>query len=786
MNQRHQTLLGYDEILRMLSDCAVSESGKRAAVSLNASFDPEEVARMLAETKEAETIAKSKASDPVLPFPDVTAQARRLGSYADLNCLDLLNVMRFFKAVKNSCSVITRDDERNIQLLPSMTEGLVYDDRVIQEIEMSILSEDEVADAASSELRSIRRKIRSENDSIREKLNSIIRGRETGKYLQEAIITQRNGRYVVPVKQEYRAQVKGLVHGESASGATVFIEPMGVVESNNRLRSLEEEENREIMRILSMLSEMIRPYAQAISSDMEIMTALDLIFAKNRLAGRMDASPCEVSRDGGIHILKGRHPLIDRDRVIPVTIDYSGNYRTVVITGPNTGGKTVTLKIVGLFALMAQSGLYIPAAYGSSLPVFTGVFCDIGDEQSIEQSLSTFSSHMSNISAIVKEAERGALILLDELGAGTDPEEGACLGMSILKELSNRNMMTLATTHYSEIKAYALREKGFLNASMEFDAESLKPTFRLIMGVAGTSNALLISKGLGLSQSIIDRARSFMSAERIEFDSLLQEAEKTRTRAARELEKAQEMQRNARAIEEKAKKLEAEYQQKKEDTLRKAKEEAYEIISDAKDESERLIKEIRKTRKMSESESTKIVQEVRRDLSEKKERAKKRIQRPETPSKALSRDEVMVGDTVRILSLGVDGTVTSLPDQKDNVGVMAGIMQMNVKLTDLEKREPEKKKKTVAGSRVRLIPKTVSLSINLHGMTVEDAIIELNQYLDEAFLSGLKEVSVVHGKGSGALRSGVQQFLKGHPHVKSYRLGKYGEGETGVTVVTLK
>lgn len=787
MDTRSAAALGFHDIRNMLADCALSTSGKAAAREIAASFDAEEVAVLLAQTKEAETISRSRSSYPMMSFSDVTSEISRLRSQADLNCAELLSLNLLLKAAKKAHAGITPDEERNIVLLPKMAENLFFDSNLINRIEASIISEDEVADDASPALRTIRRKMRSENDSIREKLNGIIRSREYGKYLQDTIITQRNGRYVVPVKLEYRNVIKGLVHGESGSGATLFIEPMSVVESNNRLRLLEDEEKHEIERILGELSDYFRPYTDALTDDMEILTKLDLIFAKSTLADRMKASPCEASADGGIHIKNGRHPLIDEKKVIPVTVDFGGNTNTVVITGPNTGGKTVTLKLVGLFALMAQSGMYIPASYGSSLPIFTGVFCDIGDEQSIEQSLSTFSSHMKNITQIIDEAERGGLVLLDELGAGTDPEEGACLGMSILKELCNRRIKTLATTHYSEIKAYALTEKHFLNASMEFDAASLRPTYRLIIGVAGASNAMLISKSLGLRKSVIDRAMSFMRQERIEFDTLLAEAEKTRMRALSELEKAEEMQRYAKKVEKKAKQMEAEFEEKRSAALKKANEEAYEIISKAKEESEKLIKEIRRTRNMTESESTKIVDSARKALSEQKDKAKEKIkQKPKAFGKKLTAEEIRLGDSVRILTLDAEGTVTQLPDSRGNVGVRAGILTMNVKISDLELLDNSGKKQVVASTRVRLAQKSISLSVNLQGMNVEDALIELNQYLDDAFLSGLKEVSVVHGKGSGILRSNVHTFLRKHPHVENFRLGKYGEGETGVTIVTLK
>ncbi|MBQ9941518.1 MAG: Smr/MutS family protein, partial [Christensenellaceae bacterium] len=457
----------------------------------------------------------------------------------------------------------------------------------------------------------------------------------------------------------------------------------------------------------------------------------------------------------------------------------------MIITGPNTGGKTVTLKLVGLFAAMNQSGLFLPAQEGTTLPLFDDIFADIGDEQSIEQSLSTFSSHMKNNIYILRRATAGSLVLLDELGAGTDPEEGTALALAILTELGERGVKLLATTHYSEIKAYATTAPGFINASMEFDAQSLQPTYRVIMGVAGSSNAFLISKRLGLKPHVIERAQSFMRDERLQFDALLREAEQTRTKAQKELEKAYAMQAHAKEVDERAKKLEKQLEERRKTALEKARQEALDLIREASDEAEEIISEVKKTRRMSEADTTRTVDKARKKLAARKENLQKQLEKKEKPVGApIEPGDLHLGDAVRILSLGADATVLTLPDGKGMVGVQAGIMKMNVHYTDLQLRQEKKLPRSTG--RVMRTQKSVPLSINVNGKTVDEAIVEVDQYLDDAFLAGLKEVSIVHGKGTGALRAGVQNYLRRHPHVDSFRLGKYGEGETGVTVVTLK
>ena len=787
MDERVFQKLGFDKIRERLQAKTLSAPGAELAITLQPSGEPAAVANLLKETAEAEHIAMASVAYPMMGFDDIKEELGRLRAGAALSCAELLRVCRLHKAAKRAYKGI-QPEVGQVERLSEMAKDLWYDDILISRIEQAILSEEEVADNASPTLRDIRRKIKSENAAIREKLNSILRSKEKAAYLQEGIVTMREGRFVIPVKQEYRAQIPGLVHGQSSSGATLFIEPMGIVEANNHLRILEEEEKREIARILQELSDIAGAGVTELRQDIEILAYLDLVFAKASIGIEMRAFRPVMNTEQRIQILAGRHPLIDADKVIPVTVDVRKEVNTLIITGPNTGGKTVTLKLIGLFALMAQSGLFVPATEGSTLPVFSDVFADIGDEQSIEQSLSTFSSHMKNIIYILRHADAGSLVLLDEMGAGTDPEEGTALALAVLSELTDRGAHVFATTHYSEIKAYAMTADRFENASMEFDPNSLQPTFRLIMGVAGASNAFLISKRLGLKNDIIDRAKAFMREERLEFDSLMLHAERTRRDADQRMQRALELEKQAKEAEKKIKAVEKDLEERREKAIAKARQEAYEIVRQAKDEMEQVLKEARKTRRQTESEATKTTEKVRAEVNKKQERLKRQIEPPKravSPAAKIDPKKLRVGEEVHIISLGADAVVQSLPDNKGLVSVQAGIMTLNIHYSDLQAKQ-NTTRKVMRTSSVSLERKMVSLSINLHGYNVEEALIEVDKYLDDAFLAGLKEVSIIHGKGTGVLRSGIQQYLRKHPHVSSFRAGKYGEGEGGVTVVTLK
>lgn len=788
MDSRISLKLEFNEIKKRLAQKAQSESAKKLALSLEPQIKRRAVKHLIDETKEAESIYLSCESLPIMSFPDITPERGRMRSGAALSPSELLRIMRLLKAAKRAKNAIKRDDERNIVLLPEQAEGLFYDDAIIKRIDESVESDERLADGASSELRNIRRRIVSENEGIREKLNAVIRSKEYAKYLQDAIVTMRAGRFVVPVKAEYRSMIKGMVHGESASGSTVFIEPMSVVEANNKLKELDILEAKETQRILKQFSNELRPYEEDLGYDVEILSYLDLVFAKAALAVSQKAFPPEISVEGEIKILKGRHPLIEESKVVPISFELSKEQQSMVITGPNTGGKTVTLKLIGLFSMMMQSGLFLPADQGSRLPIYEKIFVDIGDEQSIEQSLSTFSAHMKNTISIVKNADEKSLVLLDELGAGTDPEEGAALAMAILETISERGARIFATTHYSEIKAFALSQEGFVNASMEFDVSTLSPTYKLIVGVAGASNAFLISRSLGLPEEVLTRAKGHMNDERLKYDYLIKEAERSRRRAERQLQKARDMKRHAVEVDEKAKALEEELSEKRKKLMRRAEEEAYEIVKSTQDEMDDLICQIKKLMKAhaSEAEVTKTIEKARRQLSAKKDVAQHALKESKKPRISAKPEEIKPGDIVKVCSIDAKGSVLSAPDSKGMVSVQAGIMKLNVHYTDLEIQNESAQKTYQRTSRVNVIRKSIPLSINLIGKTVDEALLEADKYLDDAFVGGLNEVTIIHGKGTGALSNAIRDLLKRHPHVKNFRAGKYGEGEQGVTVVELK
>ena len=591
MHKRVFGILEYDKILQMLSAYAHSDTGVKAALLLQPAEDVQETRRLLQETSEAESILYKQPTLPIAAFSDIQTEMQRLHAGASLNCAEILRTASVMKAAKKAKQGVHADAS---PLLYRYAQDLYYSDEMIRTIDSSILSEELVSDEASSALRDIRRKIVRENESIKERLSAFIKEPASAKYLQESIITLRQGRYVVPVKQEHKGAVKGLVHDQSGSGQTLFIEPMAVVEANNRLRMLEAEEKAEIERILKQISDELRPFETELKYSVENLTALDVIFAKAILAKAMKAVMPHISEEGVTDIREGRHPLIDPAKVVPVSVKLGGEFKGLIITGPNTGGKTVTLKLCGLLHLMAQSGLYIPAALGTKLTVYKKIFADIGDEQSIEQSLSTFSSHMRNITSILKYADKRSLVLLDELGAGTDPAEGAALAMSILEELENLKAHVLATTHYSEIKAFAMSSGYYENAGMEFDVESLSPTYHLFIGIPGSSNAFRISEKLGLKPWIIERARQHLSEESIRFEQVITEAEEQREKATKERHEIEKIKHTALALSQKLEQDEKKSEEKKDELIRKAREEALNIIKAARQEAEEIIDGLKK------------------------------------------------------------------------------------------------------------------------------------------------------------------------------------------------
>lgn len=784
MEKRVLKTLEYDKILAMLKERASCCVSRELVDTMEPSGDFDTVERELKLTAEAETLFYKTGRSPVDDFPDMRHCLERMHAALFLSTGELLGIASCLKAARIAKDILAKEVGEESYLY-NLAGLLITHRSAEEEINRCIINEDEIFDGASPALARIRRAMRLANEKVREKLNSMIRSTAYQKYLQEPIITIRNGRFVIPVKQEYRQQVPGLIHDQSGSGATLFIEPSAVVELGNEYKKLLVEEADEIERILTELTAMLAPYADEIREDLNIMGQIDLVFAKAKLSRELNAVMPRLNRSNYVRIVRGRHPLIPADKVVPIDIWIGKDYRSLIITGPNTGGKTVTLKIVGLFALMVQSGIFVPANEGSEFPVFEHIYADIGDEQSIEQSLSTFSSHMKNIVGILDKADENSLVLLDELGAGTDPIEGAALAMSILEELNDRHCICVSTTHYSEIKAFAMTHEGMENASMEFDIDRLCPTYRLYIGIPGKSNAFEISSRLGLPSSIIDKAKSFLKGEDVRFEDIISSAQSQHRIAEEERKMAEE----ARAELEKLR-ADAERERKKLDEDRnrlqaKAKEDAKRIVADTKREMEKLIVEIRSIKDIDRSAADRAIQAARDTLraTETAVNEKEAIKKEDNTKPPKT---VRAGDTVNIVTLDQKATVLSAPDSKGEVMVQAGVMKLNVKLKDIRLIEEKKAAAPTSGKVGLGAGKQVGLELDVRGMLVDEANIIVDRYLDDAYNAGLSEVNIIHGKGTGALRTGIQAFLKRHPLVKGYRMGSYGEGDAGVTVVTLK
>lgn len=784
MEKRVLKTLEYDKILTMLKERASCCISRELVDTMEPSGDFDTVERELKLTAEAETLFYKTGRSPVDDFPDMRHCLERMHAALFLSTGELLGIASCLKAARIAKDILAKEVGEESYLY-NLAGLLITHRSAEEEINRCIINEDEIFDGASPALARIRRAMRLANEKVREKLNSMIRSTAYQKYLQEPIITIRNGRFVIPVKQEYRQQVPGLIHDQSSSGATLFIEPSAVVELGNEYKKLLAEEADEIERILTGLTAMLAPYADEIREDLNIMGQIDLVFAKAKLSRELNAVMPRLNRNNYMRIVRGRHPLIPADRVVPIDIWIGRDYRSLIITGPNTGGKTVTLKIVGLFALMVQSGIFVPANEGSEFPVFEHIYADIGDEQSIEQSLSTFSSHMKNIVGILDNADENSLVLLDELGAGTDPIEGAALAMSILEELNDRHCICVSTTHYSEIKAFAMTHEGMENASMEFDIDRLCPTYRLYIGIPGKSNAFEISSRLGLPNSIIDKAKGFLKGEDVRFEDIISSAQSQHRIAEEERKMAEE----ARAELEKLR-ADAERERRKLDEDRnrlqaKAKEDAKRIVADTKREMEKLIVEIRSIKDIDRSAADRVIQAARDTLraTETAVNEKEAIKKEDNTKPPKT---VRAGDTVNIVTLDQKATVLSAPDSKGEVMVQAGVMKLNVKLKDIRLIEEKKAAAPTSGKVGLGAGKQVGLELDVRGMLVDEANIIVDRYLDDAYNAGLSEVNIIHGKGTGALRAGVQAFLKRHPLVKGYRMGSYGEGDAGVTVVTLK
>ena len=789
MNKKVLKTLEYDKIIDMLVEEADSALGKDSARRLRPSSDRGEIVAMQAETSHALTRLFHHGALSFHGLTDIRSSLVPLAKGGTLGAGELLRIGALLEAAKRAVEFDKKDEETDF--LSGRFDGLQTFPEIRREISRCILSEDEISDDASSELKRIRRAMKTTNDKIREQLSVTVNS--SGDMLRDNIVTMRNGRYCLPVKQEYKSAFQGMIHDQSSTGSTFFIEPMAIVKLNNDLAELAMKEQEEIERILASISSICAPETEGLERDVILLAELDFIFAKAKLSKKMQGSE-PIFDDNYIEIKKGRHPLIPRDRVVPIDVTLGKDYRLLIITGPNTGGKTVSLKTVGLFTLMGQAGLHIPAFDGSHLRVFHEVYADIGDEQSIEQSLSTFSSHMTNTVSILKRADKNTLALFDELGAGTDPVEGAALAISILDNLLQRNVTAMATTHYSELKIYALSTEHVENASCEFDVESLQPTYRLLIGVPGKSNAFAISSKLGISDEIIEKAKSLVDEDSKSFEDVVTGLESTRKELEEERAKAaayrEEIERQKKKLAEKNERID----KAKEKILRRANEEANEILQKAKDMADDSIRKYNKWMdggKGNVSDMERQRSAIREQLKETGEKlaTKQKGNRPKTAPGKLS-----IGDLVMVHSMGVKGTVMSLPNTKGKCFVQMGIMRSEVNADDLElleeetlqNRKEQLRERSGAGKIKMMKSLHVSSSINLIGKTVDEAIALLDKYLDDAYLAKLHQITIIHGVGTGALRNAVQAHLKKSKYIKTYRMGEYGEGGYGVTVAEFK
>ncbi len=787
MPEKTAKLLEFDKILEMLSACCVSEPGKAAARRIEPRPDLTGVAFLQDETQAAETCLLALDTYPVIAFADAGDAVGRSRVGAALSMRELLDVAGVLRAARLLKHALLDAELEGIDVLRRQAANLYEDMTLEKRIHACILSAEEMADSASPRLYDIRRSIRRENARVREKLGEIVQSAKCQKYLQDAIITLRGGRYVVPVRQEYRSMVPGLLHDHSASGQTLFIEPMAVVEINNAIRQLQAEEQAEMERILEELTAEVSPASHELLNDIDILVHLDVVFARAVLSKKMRGVRPETDQSGAILLRGARHPLIPDGQVVPIDVELESGQFGLIITGPNTGGKTVTLKTVGLFVLMAQAGLHISAEYGARLPVYDSVFSDIGDEQSIELSLSTFSSHIMNVIGILENITGRSLVLMDEMGAGTDPAEGAALAMAILDALREKNATVLATTHYSELKAFAMEREGLVNASMEFDMETLRPTYRVLMGVPGSSNALEISRKLGLSEEVVRRARAYMAREKVDYEALLSEAQDHLNKAQREREEARRDRDEAAALLERVRAEEEKLAEKREDVLTRARAQAREIVQGAQAETERVIKELRRAAADAQTAALeREIQKARGDLRAQAEAVGDLAQRCQG---ALSAPEgLMPGETVELIGHNLKATVLSPPDNKGELQVQAGVMKLNVHVSNVRRGKASAPQSAPAprAPGKGLAVRSVASELDVRGQTVEEASLHVDKYLDDVAQTGLREVFIIHGKGTGALRAGLHKNLRNHPHVKSFRLGNYGEGDAGVTVVELQ
>ncbi len=792
MNEKALRTLEYTKIIEWLTELAGSSIGKELCRNLKPSSNLAEIEAAQKQTSDALSRIYQRGSISFSGVQDVRGSLKRLEIGGSLSALELLRIAKLLETTSRVKSFgRLENSDREKDSLDDMFDGLQPLANLYNEIYRCILSEDEIADDASPALAKIRRSIRQTNDRVHTQLASLVNG-SSRTYLQDAVITMRNGRYCVPVKSEYKGQVPGMIHDQSSTGSTLFIEPMAIVKLNNELRELELQEQKAIEAVLAELSNMAAAENENIADNFRILTQLDFIFARAMLSKSYNGTEPIFNEKGHINIKKGRHPLLDKKSVVPIDIWLGKDFRLLVITGPNTGGKTVSLKTVGLFTLMGQAGLHIPAFDHSELSVFDEVFADIGDEQSIEQSLSTFSSHMTHTVSILKEATDRSLVLFDELGAGTDPTEGAALAIAILNELHSRGTCTMATTHYSELKVFALTTPGVENGCCEFSVETLRPTYRLLIGVPGKSNAFAISGKLGLPEHIIEDARSRISEQDESFEDLLSDLEHSRITIEKEQEELARYKAEAASLKAQLEKKQERLDSAKERILAEANEKAHTILREAKEYADETIKNFNKYGKAA-GVSISDMERERTRLREKMNAAEKNMAKktPAKVKKAVDPKALRVGDSVKVLSLNLKGTVSTLPDAKGNLFVQMGILRSQVNLRDIEPiDEPvitaPNFNRTGSGKIKMAKSSSVGIELNLLGKTSDEAISELDKYLDDAYIAHLPSVRIVHGKGTGALRKAVHNYLRRCKIVDEYHLGEFGEGDAGVTIVTFK
>ena len=790
MNQKTLTKLEFDKIISLLEAEAGSFRGRQLCHRLKPMTDLEKINTYQEQTAAAYTRIVRKGRISFSDAAPVEESMKRLEIGGALSITELLRICRLLANTARAKSYGRHDTQEDAaDCLDAYFDQLEPLTVLTNEIERCIISEEEISDDASSTLKQIRRSIGNINDKVHSTLSGLVNG-SLRTYLQDPIITMRGDRYCIPVKAEYRSQVQGLIHDQSSTGSTLFIEPMAVVKLNNDLKELYAKEQEEIQVILARLSEDTAQYIEEIRANYRAMTDLDFIFARGALALSMRASRPVLNAEGRIHIREGRHPLLDQKKVVPITVSLGEDFTLLIVTGPNTGGKTVSLKTVGLFTLMGQAGLHIPAGDRSELAVFHQVYADIGDEQSIEQSLSTFSSHMTNIVSFLRKVDGRSLVLFDELGAGTDPTEGAALATAILSHLHQRNIRTMATTHYSELKVYALSTPGVENACCEFDVESLRPTYRLLIGIPGKSNAFAISGKLGLPDYIIEDAKKLLSEQDVSFEDLLTDLETSRRTIEKERNEIAAYRKEAEEIKEKAARQQEKLNEQRDRIIQEANEKANAILREAKEVADETIRNFHKFGKdnISVAEMEKERERLRKKI---KDTSGSAVTEKRKPKKNYKPEDFKLGESVKVLSMNLVGTIASRPDSRGNVTVQMGILRSQVNISDLEivnepsAYEPKKLNRTSKG-KIRMSKSlSVSPEINLLGRTVDEAIAELDKYLDDALLSHLNTVRVVHGKGTGALRKGIHEYLRRQKHVKSYHLAEFGEGDAGVTIVEL-